>query len=103
MENLTQSGSESDASPCSAGWLPIDSAPKDGTEILIRIHHRNRQYCEELERTAWEGNAKARWIDHNGGGWCYRGMSGEPVMWRTLESLPNADVEPPSERKADAK
>ena len=23
------------AAACSAGWLPIDSAPKDGTEIIV--------------------------------------------------------------------
>lgn len=68
------------------GWLGIESAPKDGTEILIQIHHRNRQYCEEWEKSQWEGNAKARWIDHNGGGWYWLGMSGTPVLWKALHN-----------------
>ena len=69
------------------GWSDIATAPKDGRYILIRIHNRERQYCEEWERTAWEANAKARWTEHNGGGWVWTGMSGDPVFWR---SLPNA-------------
>jgi hypothetical protein len=92
MKNKLESLCPSDATPCSASsWMPIETAPKDGSYILIRIHHRNRQYCEEWERTAWESNAKARWTEHNGGGWVWTGMSGEPVLWK---SLPNDQIQP---------
>lgn len=68
-----------------AKWQPIESAPKDGSFILLLIHHPNRKYAKPDERPEWEATVKARWIDFNGGGWTWNGMAGAPKFWISLE------------------
>lgn len=66
---------------------PMDEAPKDGTEILIHFRHQNWQYAKTAEEKArWEENCIAKWIDHNGGGWTWHGIAGQPVEWWPLPS-----------------
>jgi hypothetical protein len=76
---------------CSASWLPIAIAPKDGTRILITDG-------DMLEVCSWN---QTRCLDYPGDmGWRY-GTGDDystyqeienPTHWMPLPSLPNAEV-----------
>lgn len=72
------------------GLQPMDTAPHDGTVILIRFEHPNYVYAiragdiEDAKR--WEALTEAHWInfnggDFNGGGWTWYGMMGRTTGW----------------------
>ncbi len=65
-------------------WRAMDTAPKDGTEIELFLHHPNRQYADADEKRKWEQVVRAKWIDFNGGGWTWRGMYGIAQGWRPI-------------------
>jgi hypothetical protein len=66
----------SDATACSAGWLPIDSAPKDGTEIIV--------YCPPAHGLPHMASICAY---HEDAGFCVCELR-EPTLWIPL---PNSD------------
>lgn len=65
-------------------WRPLLSAPLDGTYVELLIWHHNHFKAPENQKENWEQIVKAQWIDFNGGGWTWSGMSGSPQGWRTL-------------------
>lgn len=67
-----------------SGFAPMDSAPKDGTEIEILFRHRNWKYASERDRADWQQVCKAYWTDFNGGGWVWHGICGVPMCWRPM-------------------
>lgn len=71
----------------STGGFDISSAPKDGTELALLIRHPNYGVAPQEERDQWEEWCAARWIEHNGGGWTWRGISGSPVAWKPVEQM----------------
>lgn len=74
----------------SADWRDLDSAPKDGTEIELRVVHINAAYVAdqaEAVREGWIACVKGHWIDHNGGGWTWHGLCGRICQWRPIYSL----------------
>jgi len=62
--------------PCSAGWLPIDSAPKDGTEIIV--------YCPPAHGLRHMASVCA-W--HEDAGFCVDELR-EPALWIPLPNDP---------------
>lgn len=66
------------------GWQPIDTVPKDGTEIQIRIVHMLAAYSDDPKEDGYIATARAHWIDHNGGGLTWHGLAGAPCQWRPL-------------------
>jgi len=88
-EILPEQTVPSESSGC-AGFLPMESAPKDGTTVELLLYHPNRKYADEDRKHEWEQIAEAKWLDFNGGGWTWRGMAGSPQGWRH-----NATNEPP--------
>ena len=71
------------------GWQPMLTAPLDGTEIELLVRHHaywTALKCDGKEKAdkEWQGPVTGKWIDHNGGGWTWRGHSGSPVAWRPL-------------------
>ena len=85
-------------------WLPMDTAPRDGTSVELLMFHHTRQYEEDPEKRErlWTAVVKAYWTDFNGGGWVWNGMCGSPQGWRTLP--PNAKVTgaaPTGDNKSD--
>lgn len=62
----------------------MDTAPRDGTVILIRFEHMNFKYAMKSGRDAsiWEGLHEAHWIDHNNGGWTWHGIMGQATGWK---------------------
>lgn len=63
-------------------WRPLLSAPLDGTYVELLIWHHNHFKAPENQKENWEKIVKAQWIDFNGGGWTWSGMSGSPQGWR---------------------
>ena len=62
----------SDATTCSAGWLPIESAPKDGTEIIV--------YCPPAHGLRHMASVCAY---HEEAGFCVDELR-EPTLWIPL-------------------
>lgn len=76
-----------------AGWEPIETAPKDGTPILVARHNRAFGWVR-----GW-----ATWVDVRGiSGWISHGFFevpgalglADPTHWRTLPSHPLTRKEP---------
>lgn len=70
-------------------WLPIETAPKDGTPILAWCVHPNARFVGDSQ--AWAAPVVAQWITHNGGGWTWNGISGSFTHWRPLPSPPEGE------------
>lgn len=77
-------------------WIPLVEAPLDGTEVELLV--RNGAYFRELKANGkefadklWQEVVRAKWIDHNQGGWTYHGMAGTPVGWRPLPPAPEKE------------
>jgi len=66
-----------------ADWRSIETALHDGTEIMLHILHPNLQFDQE-NPGRWEQDCVGHWIDHNGGGWTWKGMFGHASCWRPL-------------------
>ena len=62
----------SDATTCSAGWLPMDAAPKDGKEIIV--------YCPPAHGLNHMASVCAY---HEDAGFCVDELR-EPTLWIPL-------------------
>lgn len=67
-------------------WQPIETAPKDGSMILAWCVHPHAEVVPDAEE--YRCAVVTRWIDHNGGGWTWYGMSGRFTHWRPLPAPP---------------
>ncbi len=72
---------------------PVDEWPTEtDEEVEIFVVHQNAQYISRLDDLSdWCGWFRAKWIDHNGGGWTWNGMCGRvthvrPVCDETMEA-----------------
>ena len=68
------------------GWQLMRSAPHDGSDLWLRVRHANWELAGAHDREKWEQDVHARWIDHNGGGWTWKGLYGSPVGWKPFEA-----------------
>lgn len=73
-----------------APWLPIDTAPKDGTHILILVLEDNG--TGEMEVVRWS----TEWSHWRTDSWDDGGYDAElrPTHWMTLPPLPSAQETP---------
>jgi hypothetical protein len=72
-------------------WRAMVYAPLDGTPVVLLIRHSTWWAAHKLaskDEGIWQASCEGHWIDHNGGGWTWRGMAGTPIGWRPL-SKPN--------------
>lgn len=68
---------------CERQWQPIETAPKDGTEIWLA------GVCAYPSIDAGEHTiVKAYWTDHNDGGWVWYGAAMNFQAWRPIPDLP---------------
>jgi hypothetical protein len=65
-------------------WRSMDTAPKDGTRVLLWMVHRNSEYSKDPIGEGWEGAVIANWTDFNKGGWTWYGLVGTPAAWMPL-------------------
>lgn len=70
------------------GWQSMDTAPKDGTRILIWFVHPNARFSKDPVAEGWAAAHEAYWIDHNCGGWTWHGLCGAPMLWQPLPTAP---------------
>ena len=95
VENERTTKPDSAASALSAGlgaWLPIETAPKDGSLILVTGCNGSKT----VVAAAWKGPSeedgfdKPRWV-----GWLglYELGLAEPKFWHPLPEAPNAVIE----------
>lgn len=74
-----------------AGWQPIETAPKDGTRILLWCVHQNAQYAKDARAEGWEAAVIGEWTTHNRGGWVWHGLAGKHTHWMPLPDPPTTD------------
>lgn len=66
------------------GWRPIETAPKDGTRILVWSEFRGNMAASMHEKTTCD---LTYWNDLNGGGWV-RHTWATPTHWQPLPAAP---------------
>lgn len=83
-------------------WQPIESAPKDGTEIIV-IHCTHydaglgtivdgpftASFCNDEWQSSWDGEEVAEYMDWSGTD--YKSIM-DPTHWMPLPSPPEAAV-----------
>ena len=75
------------------GWEPMVSAQLDGTEIKLLIRHNDywtalKVNGKKVADREYQRVCRGKWIDHNGGGWCWYGIAGVQVGWQPLQPQP---------------
>lgn len=65
-------------------WRSIQSAPKDGTKVLVLFRHINYEYADDDEKHQWQEECEAEWTEFNGCGWVWNGIAGTAVAWKPL-------------------
>lgn len=68
------------------GWRDIETAPKDGTPILAWCVHPHARWATDDKD--WCAVVVTQWINHNGGGWTWYGMTGAFTHWMPLPPPP---------------
>lgn len=72
-------------------WQSIESAPKDGTRILVYLRPLP-QHAEMHVDAQHSWCDKAHWTNYNGGGWVHYQL-GIPTHWMPLPTPPESKVE----------
>lgn len=68
---------------------PIETAPKDGTRVLLRVEHMNAKYSDDPVAEGWIADCSGYWTDFNGGGWVWSGLAGRITGWMPAPETPN--------------
>ena len=80
---VPQEAGTTPAVPVYPGWLPIESAPKDGTSILIRWAYTDAPEQNHYE-VGWWSEEYEDWI----AGECSREPISNPTLWTPLPPAP---------------
>lgn len=76
------------ASPGEGAWRALGDSPKDGSEVELLIVHQNALVSSDPVAEGWIQIVRARWIDHNAGGWTWYGLAGLVMAWRPTTTAP---------------
>ena len=78
------------SAPCSASWLPIESAPRDGTYILLagQSGYNTTPLRVEVCKFDHEYRPRNPWVNHSCDAFSDGGAA--PTHWMPLPFLPNA-------------
>jgi hypothetical protein len=68
------------------GWRDLETAPKDGSEVDLRVVHVNAAYSNDPVDDGWIAACRGHWTDFNGGGWVWRSLCGSICQWRPASS-----------------
>jgi len=79
-EELKEAKSRIAELEAAAQWRPMDTAPRDGTEILVLCHSGARSQCE---LAVWEGHSCNQWI-----GDASRYDEDQVSVWLPIPALP---------------
>lgn len=71
--------------PVVGEWHPMAEAPKDGREVEALVIHVNATLSADAWGDGWVSVVRAKWIDHNGGGWTWNGLCGVLAAWRKAD------------------
>lgn len=76
------------------GWQPIETAPKDGTEVLLFTVQEIDDFCDEaftaVQIGHWDfGNDRGDRVWHRPAGW-HQTKIGDPTHWMPLPPAPEA-------------
>lgn len=71
----------------------METAPKDGTSILIRFEHPNYAVARDDDKDRWAEICIAYWLDHNGGGWTWHGIVGTATCWWPFPALTKESID----------
>lgn len=78
-------------------WQPIETAPKDGTKVLLAWGGRTvaSRYLDNSQAKVmpWEG-----WVPPSGDPW----PANKPTLWQPLPPPPPAEPAPPSTARGEA-
>ena len=74
--------------PLVVGWRTIDSAPKDGTEVLLWVVHEMAKRCRDPIAEGYAAACVGYWTDFNTGGWVWNGLCGTITHWMPLPPSP---------------
>lgn len=66
------------------GWLPIETAPKDGSSILVGLQPRPTDPCGAVDQAEWDDG----WIAIGGKCDAGNGLGYEPTHWQPLPNPP---------------
>lgn len=66
---------------------------------MIRVIHPAARYYKDPAAEGYDTWCKAKWIDHNGGGWTWMGVAGTPVQWRAIEAAADETSPNPNHNK----
>lgn len=79
------------------GWRPIESAPKDGTRVLVLLRSDLPEHSKHFNGVTFVAHHPGRPVDGFDIGWCFSapvGMGGFPdewfVGWRPLPTPPRS-------------
>ena len=61
-------------------WLPMETAPKDGTDVMLRIAHPNKKH-DSAHSDRWVHDIRAKW---GSGGRAWGGIYGRPEGRRPI-------------------
>ena len=71
-------------------WQPIETAPKDGTRIIVWLEHNPKLGHDP----SYSHATTAYWTDFNNGGWVWHGICGNITHWMPLpDDTPQATVD----------
>lgn len=69
-------------------WMPIESAPKDGTTIIAWCVHDSAKYSKDPIKEGWAAPVIAQWTNFQRGGWVWHGHAGKFTHWMRLPAPP---------------